>query len=79
MGRAKSVLVSMAITEAGASHNCKADKGHRITKGVKRLTIKEGQSKLNYCLPCAQKFVALGAARLGALQAELSALLASSS
>jgi hypothetical protein len=75
MGRAKSVLVSMAITEAGSSHNCRADDSHRITKGIKRLTISEDRSKLNYCLPCAQKFIALGIQRLGHIQSELAALL----
>lgn len=76
MGRAKSVLVAMAITEAGSSHNCRADDSHRIAKGVKRLTISEDRSKLNYCLPCAEKFVALGIQRLNEIQSNLTVLLA---
>lgn len=58
----------MEITVAGSSHNCKANKGHRIPKGTKRLTITEDRSPLNYCLPCAQVMLAKGISALQATQ-----------
>lgn len=75
MARAKSVLVTMEITVAGSSHNCRFNDGHRIQKGVSRLTIKEDGSSLNYCLPCAKSFLAKGRERLEQLQAEVDKLL----
>jgi hypothetical protein len=52
----KSVLVTMEVTVAGSSHNCRFNSEHRIKRGESRLTITEDRSKLNYCLPCAKKF-----------------------
>jgi hypothetical protein len=75
VGRPKSVLVTMSFTEAGSSHDCRADESHRIKKGVKRLTISEDRAKLNYCLPCAKKFIELGIERLTKMQSDISALL----
>lgn len=71
----KSVVVSMEITVAERAHNCRFNDNHRISKGMSRLTIKEDRSELNYCLPCAKKFLAKGFARLTAVQAEVDALL----
>jgi hypothetical protein len=77
MARAKSVVVSMEITIARSSHNCRFNDGHRIQKGVSRLTIKEDGSVLNYCLPCAKSFLATGISRLQQMQAEVERLLQS--
>jgi len=52
----KSTIQSMELTIAGASHNCRFNKSHRITRGSKRLTIKDDGDK-NYCLNCARKFI----------------------
>ena len=78
MGRAKSVLVSMEITVAGSSHNCRSNDGHRIKKGVKRLTIKEDGTPLHYCLPCARLFLKNGITRLQAMQRQVDSALAES-
>lgn len=68
MPRGKSVLVSMEITVAGSSHNCRFNESHRIRKGMHRLTIKEDRAQLNYCLSCAKAFFAHGLARLQELE-----------
>jgi len=57
MPRPKSTVKNIEITIAGASHNCKNNKRHRVEKGDSRLTIKEGRSSKNYCLECAKDFV----------------------
>lgn len=74
MPRAKSVLASMEITVAGSSHNCRFNDGHRIQKGMSRLTIKEDRTKLNYCLECAQLFLVQGSERLQQLRSEVERL-----
>lgn len=77
MPRGKSVLVSMEITVAGSSHNCRFSDGHRIQKGMHRLTIKEDRAKLNYCLSCARAFLAQGLMRLRELESQVDQLLTS--
>lgn len=74
MPRGKSVLVSMEITVAGSSHNCRFNDGHRITKGTHRLTIKEDRARLNYCLKCAKDFLVQGLARLQELESQVDLL-----
>jgi hypothetical protein len=76
MAHGKSVVVSMEITIAGSSHNCRFNDAHRIKKGDSRLTIKEDRSKLNYCLLCAKKFLGNGLERLHEMEAEVDRLLA---
>jgi hypothetical protein len=71
----KSVVVSMEITVVQRAHDCQSNSSHRLTKGMSRLTIKEDRSELNYCLPCAKKFLAKGIAKLTAVQAEVDGLL----
>jgi hypothetical protein len=66
----------MEITIAGSSHNCRFNGGHRIQKGMHRLTIKEDRTKLNYCLTCAKLFLVDGVARLQQLQSAVDRLLA---
>ncbi len=67
----KSVVVSMEVTTAKSSHNCRFNKKHRICMGDARLTIKEDGSPLNYCLPCARAFLTKGLERLSELQAQV--------
>lgn len=57
MPRPKSLIKNIEITMAGASHNCKNNNSHRIKKGERRLTIKEGRSHKHYCIFCAQDFL----------------------
>ncbi|TRZ53142.1 hypothetical protein D4S03_02260 [bacterium] len=72
MPRPKSLLVSMEITVAGKAHNCRFNKGHRIEKGVSRLTVNPDQ---HYCLPCARSFIAKDLQRLQSLLADVNRLL----
>ena len=57
----------MTVTVAGSSHNCRANDAHRISKGTKRLTIKEDGTPLHYCLACARLILAKGQRELQAI------------
>lgn len=57
MGRPKSIIKNIYISDAKKTHSCKSNKSHIIQKGEKRLTIKEGQNELNYCMECGKRFV----------------------
>jgi hypothetical protein len=57
MPRPRSLIVSMEITVAGNSHNCRNNNSHRISKGMKRLTINSDGEKHHYCLVCARAFL----------------------
>lgn len=57
MPRPRSLIVSMEITVAGNSHNCRNNNSHRISKGTKRLTINSDGEKHHYCLACARTFL----------------------
>ncbi|WP_036258247.1 hypothetical protein [Methylocapsa aurea] len=71
MPRPRSLIVSMEITVAGSSHNCRNNDSHRIAKGVKRLTIKSDGDKQHYCLGCAKGFLVKDVERLRAILAEI--------
>jgi uncharacterized protein YbbK (DUF523 family) len=64
MGRPKSFLPQLIVEQAKSSHNCRFNKKHRITKGQKRLTAKEGRSVLRYCPSCAVGFLRLDIATI---------------
>jgi hypothetical protein len=70
----KSVILTMAVTTAGNSHNCRFDKSHRIKKGMKRLTMKVDGDPHHYCLSCGGRFLETGIERLQALLAEVNTL-----
>jgi hypothetical protein len=64
MPRPRSLIVSMEITVAGNSHNCRFNDNHRIAKGMRRLTIKSDGDKHHYCLACAKGFLVKDVERL---------------
>jgi uncharacterized protein YbbK (DUF523 family) len=64
MGRPKSFLPQLTVELAKSSHNCRFNKKHRIAKGQKRLTAKEGRSLLRYCPNCAVGFLRLDIATI---------------
>lgn len=70
VARPKSLIVSMEITDAGTSHNCRNNENHRIAKGDKRLTVKTDDGPRHYCLACARGFLAKDLDRLQVLLAE---------
>lgn len=67
MARPKSLLVSMNITVAGNSHNCRHSDNHRILKGASRLTINTDDGPKHYCLKCADSFLMRDVERIQAL------------
>lgn len=75
MARPKSLIVSMEITVAGNSHNCRNNEGHRIAKGVERLTINTDDGPRHYCLTCARVFLIRDIERLRTLLAKVESLI----
>jgi hypothetical protein len=71
MGRPKSFLPQLVVDLAKSSHNCRFNKKHRINKGQKRLTAKEGRSLLRYCPACAAAFLRLDIAMMQSTIASL--------
>ncbi|AIA75761.1 hypothetical protein FF32_13190 [Halomonas campaniensis] len=57
MARPKSLLKNIYISEAKRQHSCKSSASHKIQKGDKRLSVKEGQNERNYCMGCGKKFL----------------------
>ena len=54
MARAKSLIIRTEIDEALKSHNCQRSSKHRISKGERRLKVRNGRSWDHYCLECAK-------------------------
>ncbi len=73
MARARSLIVSMEITTAGKSHNCRHNSKHRIAMGDRRLTINSDGDKHHYCLDCAKGFLVKDIEKLQLLLAEVGA------
>jgi hypothetical protein len=66
----KSLIVRTEFDYAKKSHNCRADKDHRIQQGEKRLNVRVGRSWSRYCMTCAAKILGKARARLAELAAE---------
>lgn len=73
MARPRSLIVSIALTQAGRAHDCRHNKNHRVEKGDQRLTIKSDGDEHHYCLRCARIFLIADIERLNALLKKLSA------
>ncbi len=66
----KSLIVRTEFDHAKKSHNCRANKDHRIHQGDKRLNVRVGRSWSRYCMTCATKILGKARARLAELAAE---------
>ncbi len=65
----KSLIVQVGVDTAGKSHNCQANKKHRIAMGDIRLKVRNGRSWDHYCRVCAETIIARDIAKLTALSA----------
>lgn len=68
MGRPKSLIKNIQITEAKRTHSCKSNNKHKILKGNLRITVKEGQNERNYCIDCGKRFIELAINELDELR-----------
>ena len=71
MPRPRSVVASMRITVTARAHGCRYNRGHRLVKGMPRLTVRSDGTDHHYCLPCATVFLTQGVARLQELLDEV--------
>lgn len=65
----KSLIVQVGVDTAGKSHNCQANRKHRIAMGDIRLKVRNGRSWDHYCRACAETIIARDIAKLTALSA----------
>ena len=65
----KSLIVQVSVDTAGKSHNCQANRKHRIAMGDIRLKVRNGRSWDHYCRACAETIIARDIAKLTALSA----------
>jgi hypothetical protein len=71
MGRARSLLRSLAVGTAGRRHACKTNKDHVLVKGDMMLVVKIDRDEFHYCVDCALTFIATARTKLTALESEL--------
>lgn len=71
MPRIRSLITRTEVDVAKRAHNCQGNARHRITRGDKRLNIREGRGWDRYCLDCAKVIVQRDIASLQALTREL--------
>lgn len=76
MGRPKSLLKNVSVTEAKKSHKCRHDDNRTIRMGEPRLTVKEGRNVSHYCLENGQKFLELAFEKVSGLLQEVKQRLA---
>ncbi len=53
----KSLTKTVYIDSASRAHNCRFNKRHRISRGDRRLVVKEGRTEIHYCVECAKRFL----------------------
>ena len=63
----KSVVKNVAWDVALQSHKCKRNLKHIISKGDRRLKIKEGRSESHYCMQCAEAILKGGLLKINSL------------
>lgn len=71
MPRPRSVVASMKITVVARAHACRHNKGHRLEKGMQRLTVRSDGADHHYCLTCATGFLTRGVVELQELLDEV--------
>jgi hypothetical protein len=73
MGKIKSFVKSIEITQAKRKHFCKHNKKHIVQAGDKQLTLKVSRSYENFCMECAKVSLKTDIAKLQSILHELEA------
>jgi hypothetical protein len=73
MGKIKSFVKSIEITQAKRKHFCKHNKKHVVKSGDKQLTLKVSRSHENFCVECAKVSLSADIAKLQSILRELEA------
>jgi hypothetical protein len=71
MARPKSLIKTLAVTQAKHSHNCQNNNNHRILKDDWRLEVKEGRQTKRYCIFCAKSFLGKAKEEIESIQQQL--------
>jgi hypothetical protein len=67
----KSLIKTLAVTQAKRAHNCQNNNSHKILKGGWRLEVREGQQTKRYCILCAKSFLKKTKEEIEAIQQQL--------
>lgn len=65
----KSLVIQARVDVAGKSHNCQANRRHRIAMGEVRLKVRNGRSWDHYCRNCAEAIISRDLRKLAELLA----------
>jgi hypothetical protein len=71
MGKTKSFIKNIEITQAQRKHSCKHNKNHTINASDKRLTLKVNRNYENFCKECAKVSLRADIAKLKFILNEL--------
>ena len=71
MAKPKSLLKTVSVDIAKRQHKCQHSSKHVISKGEKRLKIKNGRSDEYFCVECANSFLDQSTAALNKISQEL--------
>ena len=63
-----SVLKRVEVDEAQATHRCKANETHRVSRGERRLSLHRRNNWEHYCIACGLRIVQENIAELQRLQ-----------
>jgi hypothetical protein len=67
----KSLVQRSEVDEVQKSHNCQANRKHRLIPGDRRLRVHVGRSHDHYCSDCAKAIIAADIAKLQELARQL--------
>jgi hypothetical protein len=73
MGKIKSFVKSIEITQAKRKHFCKHNQKHIVKAGDKQLTLKVSRSHENFCVECAKVSLRYDIVKLQSILHELEA------
>jgi hypothetical protein len=71
MARPKSLIKTLAVTQAKRAHNCQNNNSHKILKDDWRLEVREGRQTKRYCILCAKSFLEKTEEEIKAVQQQL--------
>jgi hypothetical protein len=71
MGKPKSFIKSIEITQAKRKHFCKHNRKHIVNAEDKQLTLKVNRSYENFCVECAKVSLKADIAKLQSILREL--------
>ena len=67
MPRIRSLVTNVQIDIVQRAHDCQGNPNHRLSKGDRRLAVKNDRGWDNYCLECGKRILERDAAKIASL------------